>query len=44
MPEPHDTKEPWPFFLALVLIIVGAFQKFVLLVRTGIQVHGADDE
>jgi hypothetical protein len=28
--------ESWPFFLALVLIITGAFQQFVLLVRTGI--------
>lgn len=25
--------ESWPFFLALVLIIVGAFQQFILLVR-----------
>jgi hypothetical protein len=27
--------ESWPFFLALVLIITGAFQQFVLLVRMG---------
>ena len=26
--------ESWPFFLALVLTITGAFQQFVLLVRT----------
>lgn len=29
-------EEQWPFFLALVLIIIGAFQQFILLVRTGI--------
>ena len=28
--------KPWPFFLALVLIVAGAFQQFVLLVRIGI--------
>ena len=28
--------ESWPFFVALVLIITGAFQQFILLVRTGI--------
>ena len=27
--------ESWPFFLALVLIVTGAFQQFVLLVRMG---------
>ena len=27
--------ESWPFFLALVLIVVGAFQQFVLLVWSG---------
>ena len=30
-------KEQWPFFLALVLIIAGAFQQFILLVQTGIR-------
>ena len=25
----------WPFFLALVLVIVGAFQQFILLVQMG---------
>ena len=30
-------RESWPFFLALVLIIAGAFQQFILLVRMGIQ-------
>jgi hypothetical protein len=30
-------KEQWPFFLALVLIINGAFQQFILLVRTGVR-------
>jgi hypothetical protein len=29
--------ESWPFFLALALIIAGAFQQFILLVRMGIQ-------
>ena len=29
--------EAWPFFLALVLTVAGAFQQFVLFVRTGIQ-------
>jgi hypothetical protein len=29
--------ESWPFFLALVLIVAGAFQQFILLVRMGIQ-------
>lgn len=28
-------KEQWPFYLALVLIIAGAFQQFILLVQTG---------
>ena len=28
-------RSPWPFFLALVLIVVGAFQQFILLVRMG---------
>ena len=27
--------QAWPFFLALVLIIAGAFQQFILLVRMG---------
>ena len=27
--------QSWPFFLALVLIIAGAFQQFILLVRMG---------
>jgi len=26
--------DAWPLFLALVLTVVGAFQQFVLLVRT----------
>lgn len=30
-------KEQWPFLLALVLIIAGAFQQFILLVQTGIR-------
>jgi FtsH-binding integral membrane protein len=30
-------KEQWPFYLALVLIIAGAFQQFILLVQTGIR-------
>jgi hypothetical protein len=25
----------WPFFLAMVLIVIGAFQQFILLVRMG---------
>jgi hypothetical protein len=28
-------RESWPFFLALVLMIAGAFQQFILLVRMG---------
>lgn len=28
-------KDPWPFFVALTLITVGAFQQFILLVRSG---------
>ena len=27
----------WPFFVALTLITIGAFQQFILLVRTGIR-------
>jgi len=33
--------EPWPVFLALVLIIAGAFQQFVLLVRMGLNFKGS---
>jgi hypothetical protein len=29
-------KALWPFFLAMVLIVVGAFQQFILLVRMGL--------
>jgi hypothetical protein len=29
-------KALWPFLLAMVLIVVGAFQQFILLVRMGI--------
>ena len=28
-------RQPWPFFLALVLVVAGALQQFILLVRTG---------
>jgi hypothetical protein len=30
-------KDAWPFFVALTLITVGAFQQFILLVLTGIR-------
>ncbi len=29
-------KQDWPFFVALVLIVTGALQQFILLVRVGI--------
>jgi hypothetical protein len=30
-------KESWPFFLALVVIVAGAFQQFILLVQMGLR-------
>ena len=35
-------KQPWPFFLALTVIISGAFQQFVLLVRMRIREDKSD--
>jgi hypothetical protein len=36
------TQAPWPFFLALTLITVGAFQQFILLVKMRIRVQPLD--
>ena len=35
--------EPWPFFIALTLITVGAFQQFILLVYMRVRVGATDD-
>ena len=35
--------EAWPFFLALVMAIVGAFQQFILLVRAGFSQRATPD-
>lgn len=33
----------WPFFLALVMIIAGALQQFILLVRSGLNQRAHDE-
>lgn len=37
-------QQQWPFFLALTLTIVGAFQQFILLVMAGMQDRHSDND